>query len=127
MWQRLKAWAAAIRRETLALAIACRDPRTPWPAKAVAVLVVAYALSPIDLIPDFIPVLGLLDELILLPIGIWVAMRLIPAEVWEDARRRAAERIEADRQSSGRWVAAAVIVLLWLAAGLAATLWILRR
>jgi uncharacterized membrane protein YkvA (DUF1232 family) len=93
----------------------------------VAVLVVAYALSPIDLIPDFIPVLGLLDELILLPIGIWVAMRLIPAEVWEDARRRAAERIEADRQSSGRWVAAAVIVLLWLAAGLAATLWILRR
>jgi uncharacterized membrane protein YkvA (DUF1232 family) len=127
MWQRLKSWAAAIRRETLALAIACRDPRTPWPARAVAVLVVAYALSPIDLIPDFIPVLGLLDELVLLPAGIWLAMRLIPPEVWADARRRAAERIEADRQSSGRWVAAAIIVLLWLAAGLAATLWILRN
>ena len=77
------------KRETIVLYHACRDPRTPWYAKALGVAVIAYALSPIDLIPDFIPVLGYLDDLILVPIGIWLVLRLIPREVWRDAQARA--------------------------------------
>lgn len=85
-----KARAKALKVEIHALMIAYRDPRTPWAAKACALLVVAYALSPIDLIPDFIPVLGYLDDLILLPFGIALAIRLIPPEVMDEARKTAA-------------------------------------
>jgi len=85
--ERVRSW----KREGYALYYAARDPRTPWLVKLVAGAVVAYALSPIDLIPDFIPVIGYLDDLLLLPLGIWLALRLIPRPVMEDARRRAAE------------------------------------
>lgn len=96
------------------MAIAARDPRTPWAAKALAALVVAYALSPIDLIPDFIPVLGYLDDLVLVPLGIWAVLRLIPPEVMADARRRAETKPLA-RHS--RW-GLAIVLGLWLAAAL---------
>jgi uncharacterized membrane protein YkvA (DUF1232 family) len=112
--QRLRSWAKALKREVVALWFAYRDPRTPWFAKALAMVIVAYALSPIDLIPDFIPVLGYLDELILLPGAIYLALKLIPAEVLEAARGRAAGWL--DRSSKpGSWLAAGVIVLIWLA------------
>lgn len=118
--RRLRDWARALERETLALYYAARDPRTPWFAKLVIGLVVAYALSPIDLIPDFIPVLGYLDDLLLLPLGIWLAIRLLPAEVLAQARTRAALALERPRSRA----AAAVIVLLWLALAVLAAWWL---
>ena len=119
----LKDKARALKRETTALWFALRDPRTPWPARMVGALVVAYALSPIDLIPDFIPVLGLLDDLILLPLGIALCVRLIPADVFEDARRRA---IDAERRPANR-IAAVVIVLIWISLAVACGLWAWRK
>ena len=105
----LKDWARTLKREILALWLASRDPRTPWPAKVLAV-VVGYALSPIDLIPDFIPVLGYLDDVILLPIGIWLVLRLVPPELMAELRVKAAEI--ADRPVNR--AAALVIVAIWL-------------
>lgn len=113
MLARLKQWARAMRRDVLALGLAARDPRVPWPVKALAAATVAYALSPIDLIPDFIPVLGYLDDLVIVPLGIALAIRLIPAEVLADLRRRADSGT--GTVTGGRW-AAAVIVLIWVIA-----------
>lgn len=118
----LQQWARALKRETYALALAYRDPRTPWYARVVAACVVAYALSPIDLIPDFIPILGYLDDLILVPLGIALALRLIPAEVMAASRARAAH--EAHRPTN--WVAAVVIVGIWLAGAALAIWWFVR-
>ncbi|MGQ0578514.1 MAG: YkvA family protein [Betaproteobacteria bacterium] len=115
MIQRLKSWAAALKREVIALWFAYRDPRTPWYAKVLTMLIVAYALSPIDLIPDFIPVLGYLDELILLPAGIYLALKLVPAQVLADARARAQFWAESRERKPRNWIAAAVIVLVWVA------------
>ncbi len=115
MLSRLKTWAASLKREGLALWFACRDPRTPWYARSLAMLIVAYALSPIDLIPDFIPVLGLLDELILLPGAIWLVVRLLPPQVLLDSRARAQAWLEAHRPQPKNWIAAGVIVVLWIA------------
>ncbi|MBY0562538.1 MAG: DUF1232 domain-containing protein [Hyphomonadaceae bacterium] len=112
MLDALKHWARALRRDTLALYLAARDPRTPWYAKAWAAFVVAYAFSPIDLIPDFIPVLGYLDDLILLPAGLWLALKLIPAPLMEEHRRAAAILAEKPVNRT----AALVIVALWIAA-----------
>jgi uncharacterized membrane protein YkvA (DUF1232 family) len=122
MLSRLKIWAASLKREGLALWFACRDPRTPWYARSLAMLIVAYALSPIDLIPDFIPVLGLLDELILLPGAIWLVVRLLPPQVLLDSRARAQAWLEAHRPQPRNWVAAGVIVVLWIVG-----LWLLWR
>ena len=110
----LRSWAETLKREVTALWIAARDPRVPWYAKFLAGAVAAYALSPIDLIPDFIPVLGMLDDLLIVPAGIWLAVRLIPGDLMRDFREEASRR--AERPSSRR--AAAVIVLLWLVAAL---------
>lgn len=111
MLDRLKRWARILRRDTTSLYLAARDPRTPFLAKALAGFVVAYALSPVDLIPDFIPVFGYLDDLLLIPVGLWVAVRLIPPDVMRDCRARAAQT--ADRPAS---VGAVVfIVLIWAA------------
>ncbi|MCW5623068.1 MAG: DUF1232 domain-containing protein [Burkholderiales bacterium] len=114
MLERLRAWARTLLREVFALWFACRDPRTPRAAKLLAMLIVAYALSPIDLIPDFIPLLGYLDELILLPAAIYLVLKLMPAHVLEEARRHAAERLAQQRPMPRSYVAAAVIVVLWL-------------
>jgi len=109
----LRLLAQRLKNETVTLYLAARDPRTPWYAKALIACVVTYALSPIDLIPDFIPVLGYLDDLLLLPMGIYLALKLIPAEVLIDARRRAAE---APAKLPKRWSAALLIIILWLGA-----------
>lgn len=121
MWERLRAWARGLKREVLVLWLAARDPRTPWYAKALALLVAGYALSPIDLIPDFIPVLGYLDDVILVPLGIWLTLRLLPAALVRELRAVAAER--AQRPVSR--VAAVVIVLVWLAGAAALAWWLL--
>jgi uncharacterized membrane protein YkvA (DUF1232 family) len=112
--QRLKNWAASLKREVMALWFLCRDPRTPWYVRVLTMLIVAYALSPIDLIPDFIPVLGYLDELILLPVGIYLVLKLVPAEALADARARAQSWVESRQPKPRNWVAAAVIVLVWV-------------
>lgn len=112
---RLQNWKARVRelqRETFTLYLACRDPRCPWYARLLAVVVVAYALSPIDLIPDFIPVLGLLDDLVLVPLGVLLVRRLIPGELMEDSRGRAKEVFGEVRPVS--WVGGVVIVCIWL-------------
>jgi uncharacterized membrane protein YkvA (DUF1232 family) len=116
MTERLRDWARAIRRDVHALALAARDPRVPWYAKAVALAVVAYALSPIDLIPDFIPVIGHLDDVIIVPLGIVLAVRLIPAEVLAEHRAAASE---AGKLPAGR-AAAAVIIAIWIGLALVA-------
>jgi uncharacterized membrane protein YkvA (DUF1232 family) len=106
-----RARVAALKRETLALYLAARDPRTPWYARAVVAAVAAYALSPIDLIPDFIPVLGLLDDVLVLPLGITLALRLIPEDVIGECRARAAEAFATGRPVSRS--AALAIVAIW--------------
>lgn len=106
---RARRWAGAIKRDVHAVWLAARDPRTPWYAKALALVVAAYALSPIDLIPDFIPVLGYLDDLILVPLGLMLAVRLIPPEVMAEHRATAARATE--RPVSR--VAAALFVAIW--------------
>jgi uncharacterized membrane protein YkvA (DUF1232 family) len=116
----LRDWARALKRETLALYYAARDPRTPWLAKLVIGVVVAYALSPIDLIPDFIPVLGYLDDLLLLPLGIWLVIRLLPPEVLAESRARAAQALERPRSIA----AAVVVVLIWIALAVLAGWWL---
>jgi uncharacterized membrane protein YkvA (DUF1232 family) len=108
----LKTRARALKLESYALYLVVRDPRTPWYARMVATAVVAYALSPIDLIPDFVPVLGYLDDLVIVPAGIALAVRLVPPEVLADCRKQARER-------SGRPVSragAVIIVAIWVVA-----------
>lgn len=111
MLARLRAWARVVKRDVLALWLAMRDPRVPWYAKAFAALVAGYALSPIDLIPDVVPVLGYLDDLVLVPLGILLAVRLVPAAVMADLRRRAEIAFATGRPSSR--AAAAVVLVLW--------------
>ena len=114
----------ALKKETFTLYLAYRHPRVPWYAKALALLVVGYALSPIDLIPDFIPVLGYLDDLILIPLGIMLVIRMIPAEILAECRQKS-ETIVGRATRAGK-IAAAVIVLIWiLSAALAA--WLIIR
>lgn len=110
--RRLREWARAIRRDVHALYLAGRDPRVPWYAKALAALVAGYALSPIDLIPDFIPVVGYLDDVILVPLGIVLVIRLIPPEVMAEHRDAAAV---AQHRPVSR-VAAIVVISAWVVA-----------
>ena len=109
-WQALRAWARDLKRDVLALYLAARDKRTAWLARVLALMVAAYALSPIDLIPDFVPVLGYLDDIILVPLGIWIVLRLIPADLI--AEHRAAAMLIAGRPVSR--IAAAVIAIVWI-------------
>ena len=102
----------ALKRETFTLYLACRHPRVPWYAKLLALIVVGYALSPIDLIPDFIPVLGYLDDLVLIPLGFMLVIRLIPADVLAECRQKA-EKIVGRATRAGK-IAAGVVVAIWL-------------
>lgn len=113
----LRMWAERLRRDVAVLELAARDPRVPIAAKALALVIGAYVLSPIDLIPDFIPVVGLLDDLLIVPAGIWLTVRMIPPPILEDLRARA---IEAASKRSP-WGAAIVIILWFIAAGLLLT------
>jgi uncharacterized membrane protein YkvA (DUF1232 family) len=108
-----KAWARQLKQEVYALYLAYKDPRTPWYAKVFSAIVVAYAFSPIDLIPDPIPVLGYLDDLVLVPVGAYLAVRMIPRQVMEDCRAKSAQVMAQGKPVNK--VAAAVIVLIWLA------------
>ena len=116
---RLRGWARALKQQTLVVYFAARDPRTPWAVRLLALGVAAYALSPIDLIPDFIPVLGYVDDLLIVPLGIALVMRWVPQAVRDDAHARAAQM--ATRPTSRGM--AAVIVAIWIAALAAAAAW----
>lgn len=122
-FDRLRDAARRLKRELTALVFAARDARTPWLAKLLLAIVLAYAASPIDLIPDFIPVLGYLDDLLLLPLGIWLALRLIPPQVMIDARARADDHA---LQGKTSYRAAAVIVLIWLGAMWLCAAWLMK-
>ena len=111
MLEKLRSHAHALKNETITVYIAAKDPHTPWYAKAIAICTVAYALSPIDLIPDFIPILGYLDDIILVPAGIALAIRLIPAEVLEDARSKVTG---SSVERSVSYVGAGIIVIVWI-------------
>lgn len=123
MLNRLKERARALKREAYAIYIAARDPRTPWYARALIFFVVAHTFSPIDLIPDFIPILGYLDDLIITPGGIWLAVRLIPPEVLAEARATAATR--GVDKSVGK-VGAILIILVWIL-GVMGTIYLVLR
>jgi uncharacterized membrane protein YkvA (DUF1232 family) len=118
----LKERIRAIKLELMALVIAAQDTRTPRRAKILLLFLLAYAASPIDLIPDFIPVLGLLDEVVLLPIGVWLAVRMIPPDVMDAARARAREG-----KLPANWIAGVLILLLWAASIAAIVWWLVNR
>ncbi|WP_428671509.1 YkvA family protein, partial [Roseibium sp.] len=116
----LRKWAGLVKRDIHALYLAARDPRVPWYVKGLALVVAAYAVSPVDLIPDFIPVIGYLDDLVLLPLGIYAVVKLVPPEVMADCRRRAEKA--ADKPVSRG--AAFAVVVLWGALATAGLYWL---
>jgi len=118
-----RGWAGRLEEEALAIWLAAQDPRMPWGAQLLALLATAYAFSPIDLIPDAVPVLGLLDDLVLVPLGLWLALKMTPPVVLADARTEAAQRLDAGLPVSR--TAAIVIVGLWILclAGLGWWIW----
>lgn len=111
MLENLKSRARALKDEALAVYLAAKDPRTPWYAKALVFFVAAHTFSPIDLIPDFVPVLGYLDDLIITPLGLALAIRLIPPEVLEEARGKVAG---SSVERGVKVIGVAVIVLTWI-------------
>lgn len=112
LWSTWKSRAQALKRETYALYLACRDPRTPWYGRALAACIVGYAFSPIDLIPDFVPVLGYLDDLILIPLGTALLLKIIPPEVMAECRVKAAAVMTSGKPTN--WIAAGIIVGVWV-------------
>jgi len=120
--EKLKQHARHLKSETFALYLASRDPRTPWYAKLLVAGIVAYALSPIDLIPDFVPVLGYLDDLVLIPLSITLAIKMIPYPVLAECRARAHETIQNGKPGSR--VAGAVIVVIWLLLAALCAVWV---
>jgi uncharacterized membrane protein YkvA (DUF1232 family) len=111
MFSSLKSWARRLKADVVTVYVAARDPRCPWAVKLLALGVAAYALSPIDLIPDFIPILGYLDDLLIVPLGLWLVLRWLPTDVLVDARARASTLLAKPRN----YATAALFVLLWLA------------
>ena len=125
--ERIKTWARRIKRDAVTLWFAYRDPRTPLAVKALCAFVVTYALSPIDLIPDFIPVLGYVDDALLLPALIWLAVKLLPPVVIEDSQAKADDWMARHGRKPTSRVGAALIVALWLAALMGTWVWWARR
>ena len=115
MLKRLQEWAQRLKQDVVALWFCTRHPRTPFIAKALAAGLVAYAFSPIDLIPDFIPVLGYLDDVLILPAGIWLVLKLVPPDVLAECRAQAARWLEEKQARPPSYLAAVLIVVLWLA------------
>ncbi|HWO96424.1 MAG TPA: YkvA family protein [Bacillus sp. (in: firmicutes)] len=113
MSRKIKAWAKNLKRQIFILYFACKDVRVPWYAKAFTAFVVAYAFSPIDLIPDFIPILGYLDEVILLPLGIMFALKMIPKDVLSDCEAKAEEMMRNGKPKN--WIAGLIIIVIWVA------------
>ncbi|MDP2964828.1 MAG: YkvA family protein [Pelolinea sp.] len=120
--EKWKQRARNLKKETYALFLAYKDPRTPWYAKLFTGLVVAYAFSPIDLIPDFIPVLGYLDDLVLVPLGAAVAIKMIPPEVMAECRAKA--QAEMDKGKPVNWIVAAVIIMVWVGLAVLCVRWV---
>jgi uncharacterized membrane protein YkvA (DUF1232 family) len=123
LFQATKAWARRVKRDSVTLWFAYKAPATPLLAKALCVLVVAYALSPIDLIPDFIPVLGYLDDAILLPGLIWLAIRMLPDAVVDESRIKADAWLEANGRKPTSYFGAVLIVVAWAAVAWALWRW----
>jgi uncharacterized membrane protein YkvA (DUF1232 family) len=117
-----KQWARQLKKETYAIYIACKDPRVPWYVRVFAGFVVGYALSPIDLIPDVIPVLGYLDDLILVPLGILLVVKMIPSDVLVECREKAEAAMGQGKPTSRS--AAIVIIGIWLVLGILAVIWV---
>jgi len=122
----LREWSKRVKRDGVTLWFAARHPKVPWYAKALGVFVVAYALSPIDLIPDFIPVLGYVDDVLLLPGLIWLAIRMIPDPVLAECRDRADEWMATEGVKPTSRLGAALIVTIWIGAGLALWHWLVK-
>lgn len=120
---RLRVWARGIKRHVIVVYFAARDPRAPWDARILAGIVAAYALSPVDLIPDFIPVLGYLDDLLIVPLGLWWVMRRMPEEVLANARIQADALLDQPRSC----FAAACFVAIWLMVGFYLIRWMLSE
>lgn len=124
--EQTKAWARRLKRDGVTLWFAGKHPRTPWYAKALGAFVVAYSLSPIDLIPDFIPVLGYLDDVILLPALIWATMRMLPPDVLAECRARAEEWMAASAAKPRSIAGAIGIVVIWLVVGAVLSMWVVE-
>ncbi len=122
--QRLREWARRLKQDTLALYLVARHPQTPWLARLLIAGLVAYALSPIDLIPDFIPVVGYLDDLILLPLGIALVIRMIPPAVLDECRAAAQQAFKAGRPVSR--TAGLIVVAVWFVTGIMLTTWAMQ-
>ena len=122
MMQRWKQQLKLLKQETYAIYIACKDPRVPWYARLLAAAVVAYAFSPIDLIPDVIPVIGYLDDLILVPLGIALVIKMIPPDVFAECREKAITAMADGKPTN--WVAAIIVVILWFLLGIGAVVWL---
>lgn len=120
---KLRNWAKRVKRDGVTLWFAGKNPHTPWYAKALGVFVVAYALSPIDLIPDFIPVLGYVDDVLLLPVLIWLTIKLLPADVLAECRSQADSWMASEGAKPTSKIGAALIVLIWAAAVGSAWFW----
>ena len=114
LFQKISSWAKALKLDVLALWFALKHPNMPFWAKVVCFVAVAYALSPIDLIPDFIPVLGYLDDLILVPALVWLALKLIPAEVMNQSREQAVEWINSNQSKPKSYIGLFIVVAIWL-------------
>jgi uncharacterized membrane protein YkvA (DUF1232 family) len=123
----LESWkhrVSQLKRETYAVYLAYRDPRTPWYAKILGALVVGYAFSPIDLVPDVVPILGYLDDLILVPLGIFLALKIIPPAVLDECREQAGQVVGQGEPTN--WAAAVVIAIIWLLSAIAVALILYR-
>ena len=123
----MQAWKQRVKqlkKETYAIYLACKDPRVPWYARVFAGFVVAYAFSPIDLIPDAIPILGYLDDLILVPLGIILVLKMIPPNVLVDCRAQAEAAMNEAKPRN--WIAAGAIVTIWLLLGILTVVWVGR-
>ena len=123
MFDGVKTWARGMKKDVVALYLASRDPRTPWLAKMLAFAIAGYALSPIDLIPDFIPVVGYLDDLIIVPLGILLIVKLIPPDLMAEFRATAAQ----NGRLPANWVWASLIVVIWIGCLVALGLWMVRH
>lgn len=115
--QRLKAWARTLKRDVMTLWFALKHPDTPWYAKAFAAVITAYALSPIDLIPDFIPILGYLDDLIIVPVGVWLLLKIVPEHVLADSRAASDLWFSQQKEKPRSYVGLVIVLGLWGVAG----------
>ena len=124
MFEGWKQRARLLKQETYAIYLALRDPRVPWYGRLIAACVVGYAFSPIDLIPDFVPILGYLDDLVIVPLGIALTLKLIPVEVMAECRARSQEVMAQGKPIN--WAAAVAIIAIWLLAAALLVMWVVR-